>query len=274
MPIDNRKLKKVNIEELDLTPPVIPESAPEPEPTLEPEVTLEPELEPVLESEPTPEPEVDVEPEPTPEPEPIKEDVDYKEKFSESSREAMSLHFKNEKLNSLLSGELEVPEPTEEELRAYAKANDSDYDELDNFTKSILRDTVYTKKKDELRSKAYKELREIDTWAKRVDEFVSSEENITRFPSLEGQEETFKRYCMKDTQRGVDFNLLVASFLYENDRIPEKKNKGSLFLSRGNGRTVPSVPIGISAGEAERIRINDPKRYRQLIKAGKIKIEI
>lgn len=279
MPVDNRK-KKFNIDKiLDETPP---KDTPEPVIDLDAEPTTEPVVTPDVE--PTPEVVVEepedvsttVEPgsEPEPEEKTVDKPVDYKEKFSESSREAMSLHFKNEKLNSLLSGDLEVSDPTEEELRAYAKTNDADYDELDTFSKNILRRTLITEKKETKRTQAYDEIKKIDTWAKKVEEFVVSEENIAKYPSLEGQQEDFKRYCMKDTQRGVDFNLLVASFLYENDNIPERKNKGSLFLSRGNGRATPPVLTGISADEAASIRVNNPKEYRKLIKAGKIRIEV
>jgi hypothetical protein len=267
--MDNRKRKKVDIPEPEVTPEVPVEPVVEPEVPVEtPIETIEtPEeapIEPVVEETPVEEPKVEVK----------REEPDYKEKFSESSREAMSLHFKNEKLNSLLSGDLEVPEPTEVELRAYAKTNDADYDELDTFSKNILKRTLVTEQKEAKRAQAYEEIKKIDTWANKVDAFVTSEENMTKYPSIEGREEDFKRYCMKETQRGVDFDLLVASYLYKVEDVPVEKKKGSLFLSRGNGRAETPKPLGITAGEAELIRKNDPREYRRLIKSGKIKISI
>ena len=263
--MDNRKIKKVeNIE----TPVVIPEITPDPEPTPVPDPV--PELDP----EPTPGPEPTPDPDPEPAPKldiPVKPVVDFEEKYKESSREAMALHFKKEKLESLLSGELDVIEPTEEELRKYAKDNDADYDELEPFSKNILKRTLITERKEAKRVTAYEEIKKIDTWAVKVDEFVGSEENITKYPSLEGQEEDFKKFAMRETQRGVDFDLLVGSFLYKNDFAPVKKNKGALFLSGGKGSAIPPKPLGITASEASSIRVNDPKRYRQLIKSGKLK---
>src|SRR3990167_2027276 len=277
MPLDNRKKKKINVDDIIETQEVTPESS-EPttpieleEPTMpaEPESSNDEQLSP-QDPENTTEPIVESL-EAAPE---EKSEVSYKEKFSESSREAMSLHFKNEKLNALLSGELDVYDPTEDEIRSYAKENDADYDELDTFAKNMLKRTLISERKEAKRIQAYEEIRKIDSWAKKVEEFVSSEENVSKYPSPEGQEEDFKRYCMKETQRGVDFDLLVGSFLYKNDTVPEKKNKGSMFLSRGNGRAAPPKPVGITAGEAGIIRKNDPKEYRRLIKSGKIKIEV
>lgn len=268
MPLDNRKKKKVTIEEVEAVKPEVVET---PEIVAEvPQEEVKEEVKEVVQEEVPTEPVQEVK-EPVQEPAP---EIDYKEKFSESSREAMSLHFKNEKLNSLLSNELDVPVPTDDELRVYAKDNGAEYDELDVFSKNILRRTMITERREAERVKAYEEIRKIDTWAKKVDDYIASEENIAKYPSLEGQEDEFKKFCMKDTQRGVDFNLLVASFLYENEKIPEQKKKGAMFLSRGNGRVEAPKPMGISASEAEVIRTTDPKEYRRLIKSGKIKIEI
>jgi hypothetical protein len=269
MPVDNRKRTKVNVEEV-LNEPVTPV-----EPIIDIDTPVETPTEPVEPVETSIEKPAEVEKSvEESKPEVKKEEPDYKEKFSESSREAMSLHFKAEKLSSLLSEDLEVPEPTEGDLRAYAKANDADFDELDSFSKNILKRTLISEQKEAKRAAAFSEIKKLDTWANKVNDFVSSEENMTKYSSLEGREEDFKRYCMKETQRGVDFDLLVASYLYKNEEIPVAKKKGSLFLSRGNGRAETPPPVGVSAGEAEVIRTRDPKEYRRLIKAGKIKIEI
>jgi hypothetical protein len=271
--MDNRKRIKLKVEDID-TPPVTPEVPEIPEVPETPEIPETPIIPESPESPDVPEsPEVPEGEEPAPKLEiPVKPPVDFEEKYKESSREAMSLHFKKEKLESLLSGELDVAEPTEEDLRKYAKDNDADYDDLDTFSKNILKRTLITERKEAKRVTAYEEIKKIDTWAVKVEEFVTSEENITKYPSLEGQEEDFKKFAMKETQRGVDFDLLVGSFLYKNEFTPVKKNKGALFLSRGNGSATPPKPLGISASEASSIRVKDPKRYRQLIKEGKLKI--
>lgn len=203
-----------------------------------------------------------------------KPQVDYKEKFSQSSKEAMALHFKNQKLEEILDSAVEVPEPTEAELIDYARAKGSLWEDLDEFSKGILKDTFKNNRALEKIRLAREESRKVEDWARKVEGFVNSEETISKFPSLEDLGEDFKRFAMRESRRGMDLEDLVASFLYNAPQVPVKKNKGSLLLSRGNGRTVTEVPTGLTAEQVEIVRRKDPKEYRRLIKAGKINFEI
>ena len=123
--MDNRNKKDVNIDEIDVLP--------------------EPEQDPIIEDEE----EQDIpgfydeekdEKEPTPE-------IDYKEKFSESSREASALYFKNQKLTETIDEASKMPEPTIEELKEYANTQGADYDELDTFSQNILKKTLTNERK-------------------------------------------------------------------------------------------------------------------------------
>jgi hypothetical protein len=267
MLLDNRtsKTKNLTVEEIDAIPaetkiepiPVQPQEVPQPVVVQE---EKEKTVEDVLKDADTQSDE--------------RREVDYKEKFKESTRESLSLHFKNEKLANLLETNLEVAEPTEVELKKYASDMGGDWDEMDSLSRNILKKTVLGERREEKRSEVVEEMRSVEKWGKKVEEFIGLEENLARYPSLEGQEDAFKKFCMVDSRRASDINDLVGSFLFHNDKLPEKKTKAPILLSQGNGRVESPKPAGVSAEEAGMYRIKDSKEYRKLIKAGKIRIEI
>lgn len=205
---------------------------------------------------------------------PREPDVDYKEKYSESSREATALYFKNQKLTGIIEEVTNISEPTEEELRAYAKTKGAEYDELDDFSRNILKDTyVNSKGLDRIR-KVAEETKQAEVWAKKVDDFVNDAETIKSYPSLPDYEEEFKKYCSKESRRGMDLTDLVASFLFRQDKVPQIKHKGSILLSGGNGRNTPPKPAKMTEVEVMSLRLKNPKAYRRAIKEGKIDTDI
>lgn len=249
--MDNRNKKDVNIDEIDVLP--------------------EPEQDPIIEDEE----EQDIpgfydeekdEKEPTPE-------IDYKEKFSESSREASALYFKNQKLTETIDEASKMPEPTIEELKEYANTQGADYDELDTFSQNILKKTLTNERKMEKIQSVTEESKKIDVWAKKVDEYIETAVDDGKYPSLNTFSNEFKRFAMKESRRGLDLDDLVASFLFNAEKDVSKSRK-SLLLSGGNSSAVPPKPKGLTEDQVARIRERDPKEYRRLIKAGKINIEI
>lgn len=272
--MDNRKKKKaeeiLNDPILDTPAPIdadikdeTPEAPVVEEPVITEDAVEEPEKEEVVEELKE---EVEVQKK-----DPVEE---YKEKFSNSSREAMALHFKNEKLQSVIQAVSDTPEPSVDELRAYAKTKGADFDELDDFSKNILKDTYINSKGLEKIRGLSQELRESEVWNKKVDDFVNDPVVVKTFPSLSEYEEEFKKFCSKDSRRGSDLEDLVASFLYMQDKVPSTKHKGSLLLNGGNGSVAPVKPAKLSELETASIRIRDPKEYRRLIKTGKIQIDL
>lgn len=265
--MDNRNKQDINLDDIDILPDPTPEPEletdnPEPTPTPQKDQEIpgfddEEEIEDDSEEEPTPK-----EPE-----EPIEK------KLTDVSREATALHFKNKKLVDTIEEASKMPEPTTEELKAYAKTQGADYDELDEFSQNILKKTYLNEKRLEKIQSVTEESKAIDAWAKKVDTFIEESVDAGKYPSLASLGKEFRRFAMKETRRGVDLNDLVASFLYSADRVIPK-NKKSLLLGGGNGSAVPPKPTGLSEDDVARIREKDPKEYRRLIKAGKINIEL
>lgn len=267
--MDNRKrgeaLKEV-IKEAD-TPEVVP--------VVEETPVVETPVEEVPQEEITPQEEA---PEPTPQQEPVKEEVkeeiDYKERYTQAGREALTQYLKNKKIADTIEEAQNMTEPTEDELRDYARKNGAVFDELDEFTRSILKDTFLNKRRFEKISEIQKSAKEIDAWVDKVDKFIESPEIVTAYPSLEGNEDEFRKFSLKAERRGMDLSDLVASFLYGLGSIAPKKSKGSMLLSGGGGVAPIAKPEKLNDEEAMAIRIKDPKEYKRLIKAGKIGIEI
>lgn len=266
MPLDNRNKKdKLNevIEEALQEAPEEPQEETKIEESLDeeaPEETTEEVVEEIKEVE---EEETPVE---TPE-------VDYQKKYSESSKEALTQYFKNKKLTETIEEANNIPDPTEEELVAYARSTGSDYDDLDEFTKGVLKETLLNKRRFEKINDIVKESKEIDAWADKVEAYANSPETIANNPLIEENAEEFKKFCMKAQRRGMDLEDLSASFLYGLANSPvKKKKKGSMLLDGGGG--IQQKPKGLTDEDAKNIRVNNPKEYRRLIKEGKIKLEI
>ena len=263
MSIDNRKKKeelKEVVEESIADPVVNLEEIPNEEPIKVVEEQVEQKVEEVKE-----EPKVD-EPKPSP---------DYKEKYHESSKESLTQYFKNKKLTSVIEEANNLPEPTEDELIIFARSKGTVYDDLDDFSKAILKETLWNKNKTNKINEIVVESKEIDAWADKVESFTNSVETVAKYPLVEENAEEFKKFCMKSQRRGMDIEDLATSFLYGLSSVtPKKATKGSMLLSGGSSGGKEEKPAGITDEDAMNIRLSNPKEYRRLVKSGKIKIEI
>lgn len=200
--------------------------------------------------------------------------IDYKEKFTESTREASALYFKNQKLNKTIEEASFITEPTEEELKSYAKSKGAEYDDLDTFTQNILKDTYINSRRFEKIQSVTLESKKIDEWANNVDGFIEKSIDSGEYPSLNSLGGEFKKFAMKETRRGVDLNDLVASFLFSAERNLKQSPKKSVLLTGGNSSAVPQKSSGLSDAQVAMIREKDPKEYRRMIKSGEINLEI
>ena len=203
------------------------------------------------------------------------ENLDYKNKFVESTREASALYFKNQKLNSVIEEAANISDPTTEELVEFAKSRGADYEDLDEFSQNILKDTLINNKRFEKIQNVARESKQIDEWANKVDSFIEDAVDNSKYPSLNSLGTDFKKFAMKESRRGVDLDDLVASFLFSAERsMTQKKTNGSVLLSNGNSLAAPQKATGITEAQAAFIRENDPREYRRLIKTGQINIEL
>ena len=264
MAIDNRKSK----EDIDRSLDKLDEEAPEEPPKEIPEKEEEPEEDKPIEEVPEDE---NLE---TEEEEPVKpaevetpQEIDYKQKFSESTREAQVLSAKNRKLIDTIEVAANLPDPLEEEC----KREYPDWEDLTDFEKQVAKDNLLNKKKFELVHEAVLEAKKVDEWVEKVDKYLEEDGLLEKHPELEGREAEFRSFCLKPTRRGVEFEDLISAFLFNIK--PEKQHRGSL-LETGSGGPKELKPKELTASEIKRIRETDQKKYRQLIKEGKIKIEI
>lgn len=223
--------------------------------------------------EPTPDEPTPEAPTPTPKPE-APDLTDYKEKFKASSQEALALHFKNQKIQETIDEAANLPDPTEDEVREYAKQTGAEYDDLDDLTKTVLKDTLLNKRRFEKINEANKEAKNITDWVAKVDHFTSSPETIVKYPDLLDNAEDFRAFSIKQSRRGMDLDDIATAFLYGQTQTPVKHNKGSMLMPGGNGAAAEPKPEGITEDQAMAIRTSNPKEYRRLVKEGKIKISI
>lgn len=200
--------------------------------------------------------------------------IDYKEKYVESTREASTLYFKNQKLNKTIEEASEIKDPTIDELKSYAKSRGADYDELDEFSQNILKDTYINNKRFEKIQSVARESRDIDNWATQVDGFIEKSIDNGNYPSLNSLGNDFKKFAMKESRRGLDLDDLVASFLFSAERNIKKPNNESILLTGSNSTITNNKTTGLTEQQISVIRETNPKEYRRLIKSGEINLEI
>jgi len=193
------------------------------------------------------------------------EKTDYKKRYSDSSREAQSLHKKNKKINEAIDEAGKLPDPTEEEL----KAEYSDWDVMSDTERKLIKETAISNRRFAHIHKVTEEFRSMDAWAKKVDEFVTDPANLKDNPALEGKEKEFKTYATdRESRQGADFEDLVAGFLYSVKT--EAPKKGKMFETGTGGPAAKPKPKKIPIEEAALIRKTDYNKWKRLLKAGKI----
>jgi hypothetical protein len=229
---------------------------------------LNPEEEKELEEEKEPEPEIEEE-KPEEGPEEEKQVIDYKKKFSESSRNAQKIAAKNKKINEALDEADKMAEPTDEEM----KQEFPDWEAMEDYAQNLAKEAIMSKKFREKLTKAREESKKIEKWNVQVDEFVADPETLTKNPDLEGKLEEFKIYASDEVNASIPFAVLVPAFLH-NSNIP-KKNKGQMF-PKGNAGPSDSGKKDnkLTLEEGRQLRVTDYKKWKAYLKAGRIKIDL
>lgn len=241
-------------QELESTPPQ--EVIEEEEPTVTPPETPE---------EPEEEEEQAEESEHTP------EDVDYKKKFSESSREAQIQSYKNKELNKAIKEASELPDPTEAELL-------KEYPEWEDMTATeqrLAKNDYINTRRFRLIEEATQKFAKVDEWNAKVDTFLDDPKTFIAYPELEGKLEEFKLFSSKPTRRGLDFEDLVLAFNGDLAKNKPKPKKGQMFESGSGGRQSAAAPKDdkLSVEEGRKLMKADFPKFKQLLKEGKIRNE-
>lgn len=215
---------------------------------------------------------VDVPTPPNPEPKPTPS-VDYREKFGESTRENQVLSGKLANLESQLGMAIKAEPPTEAELRAEYP----EWDELTAFERRMATSNLTLQKQVQ---KATLIAQQAGTEAISERQFVDllrkkNADGTFKYPGLREREDDFRSYCQMPSHKGAPLETLANAFLFELGAepkpTPQPKPEPKPTLERTSGGDTPQPKTVISDEDAEVIRKNDPKRYNELIKAGKIK---
>lgn len=205
---------------------------------------------------------------------PDKQDVDYKKKFTESTRESMILINKQKRLNEAVDEANSLPEPTDNELIQEARMQGFNYEDLSDFEKLMFKGKIHNDRKFGKISEATQMSRDLDAWNKKVDEFVGDPKTMIAYPQLEGKEEEFKAYTVKTGRRGVDFDVLVPAFI-QMMQTTKPKHTGKMFETGTSTVTkTKPAPDKISIAEAEKIRKTNYAKYKELLLSGKIATEL
>ena len=209
------------------------------------------------------------------EPEPSKEIIKdvlkrEKEKNIASAQEAQILHAKNKKINEALENALNAPDATEDELQKEYP----DWDMMSDFEKKMAKDSMNNYKRLRSLDEIVKENKDLESWSTKVDDFVKDPANLTNHPELDGKEDEFKLFATKPSRRNVDFEDIVPAFLYGIK--PQPKSKGQMFEVGSGGSNENLKPKGdkINLEEARNLRTTDYKKYAELLKSGKIEVEL
>lgn len=196
-------------------------------------------------------------------------EIDWENKFKNSAREAQLLTDNKSKIIQTLDNVDQLPEPTEDELRA-AYPN---YDMMTDVEKEIVKDNVKVKRQ----FNAVKEVVKTDTknaeerkaWIEKVDEFISDEITVIRYPELAGRERKFRVYAQDASKQGIPMEIVVKNFLYDYSKLNPAK-KGSMFNGNSNGQPINKNDGKITAEQARQLRLTDNRKYQQLVREGKI----
>ncbi len=204
-------------------------------------------------------------------PDPETPKVNYKKKFSESSREAQKIAAKNKLINKAIDDGKDTPEPTDEEM----KAEYPDWDIMEDFMKKIATESTVGKRFRENMTRAREEGQKVEKWNDKVEKFTEDPETLTKNPDLEGRLDEFKVFATDDANTSVSFDILIPAFLHNSNVKP--KNKGGMFPKGSAG---PSDPVErkkagtITMDEAMTLKKVDYDKYKAKLKAGLIESDI
>lgn len=225
------------------------------------------EAEALLKNPPAPEPEPT--PSKPPAPEPSK--PDYENKFKESSKEGQILYARGKAVNEAIVKAGNLPEPTEDEL----KAENKDWDVMTDFERKMAKDAFVNTRYRNYINEATKQFVDMDKWNEEIEAFVDNPVNIKANPDLAGKEAKFKEFAGRVQYRGTPMEVLVGAFLHD---VSTKKveHKGQMFPTGTGGPNDKPTPVSdkITLEQAKIIRETDYKKYVQLTKEGKIETNL
>lgn len=171
--------------------------------------------------------------------------------------------------------EVETPEVEEEnvtlskaeleDLKHRAEVSSQNFErakKAENRVKEL--ETLEIPLSEELDDPKYNQLQEEISSMKRK---LEEKDVFDTYPKLKELKEEFTNYLEDSENRGMPIKVAAKAFLAEKGLLESKR----IGLEKPTGGRQPAK-VGLSVEDIERIRKNDHKKYRELIKKGQIKI--
>lgn len=193
---------------------------------------------------------------------------DYKEKFSNSSRENQKIYAKNRKINEAVAKAAGITEVDQAELQAEYP----DWDVMSETEQKLAKDNFINKKRFELVAQATEEAKKIEKWSEDVAAYIQDPKVLAFNPKLEGKEKEFIEYANQLENHSIPFKVLTSAFLHDMENQKPAKQKGKMMeTGTGGPNTKPKLSGGkITVEQAAILMKNDYKKYKELLIAGKI----
>ena len=194
----------------------------------------------------------------TPKPEPT--EVDYRNKFANSTRENQVIAGEMRALQETLGEITKEDIPTEQELQTLYP----DWDLLSDFEKQMGR-------KQEAGQRQLKRVHaQVSTVVNKSELANRLNAEITSNPLLSGKEVAFTEYASK--RPNVPTDVLANAFLFEVKEAPVKpiKRQNSILESGTYSEEPVTANKKMSDEESQKLRLSDPKRYNDMLMNGEL----
>ena len=194
--------------------------------------------------------------------------IDYEEKFKQSSAEAQLLLKEKQALEAKLNNI--NTNPSDDELRTAHPT----FDQYDELTKGVLREQAATRKWRQQQELKAAEAEAERLWQADLRQLVAKPE----YSQLAG-DSAFETFANK-YPKGVDLQTIADSYMVRNKKFPSAQPpedlptpSGNEALPSGNGGPRTPRKEGFTAEEVADMRVNDQKRYQDLLAKGQLKIQ-
>lgn len=188
--------------------------------------------------------------------------IDYKEKFSNSSREAQILAQKLKETEALLGKLTSENIPSDEEIARTVPG----YEYMSDGEKYLVKRQMAVENESRRTTLTTERKRLQDEYKQQIDTMVVSD------PRLKGKEDAFREFISKPSRAGVDGETLLSAFLFDaNASAPSTTTPPTRpGLARGVGGSQINSPEQNKSGYTEEqiafMRKNEPKKYMDLVR--------
>lgn len=192
------------------------------------------------------------------------QEIDYKTKFSESTRQNQVLQGQLSRLNQQLGEFINENPPTDEEMQREMP----EYAFADEATKVLMKRQVMAERKT---NRVFSAVESFTHEAKQMQEL---QKRIAEDPRFAGREIAFIEWATHPSRSGTPVDVLISAYLFEVPSPSKQEEPASPVhtLERGNpsGGIPPSTPGKMSDEDLADLRKNRPTEYMERIRKGQL----